>query len=238
MVGAPVQLQSGGTIGRVEDFVLGDEGFLDSVVVSLEERLIAVPFRHAELDLARRLVILDVERERLLRFPIFARSKEVQTVSTLLRASIQLRGGGTFGRVSDFVLTDLGRLDFVVVSFEERLIAVPFCLARADFARQVVVIDVERERLLQAPSFRGDRFPDLSVKSEFSRQVNSFFGVPTERRQRPAEPRPPETRPPERRPPATRPPEPRPPGTRPPGTRPPEPRPPEERKPSEKPSDQ
>jgi hypothetical protein len=34
-----------------------------------------------------------------------------------------------------------------------------------DFARKVVFLDVERDRLLRAPSFTRNRFPDLSVNS-------------------------------------------------------------------------
>src|SRR5262249_31388942 len=82
---------------------------------------------------------------------------------------------------------------------------------RVDFARKVVFLNAERDFLLRAPTFTRDRFPDLSVQSEFGRRVNTFFRESTNRRERGTETRPdgraPETRPPDRRPPDTRPPD-------------------------------
>src|SRR5262249_31218035 len=71
--------------------------------------------------------------------------------------------------------SDEGCIDFVVIAFEEKLIAVPFTLTRIDFTRKVVFLNAEREFILRAPTFARDRFPDLSVQSEFGRRVNNFF---------------------------------------------------------------
>ena len=106
--------------------------------MDFEEELILVPFNLIQVDIAREVIIIDVERERLRRFRRISKITEVQTLSTILKASIALRGGGTFGQVEDIVIRERGRVDFVVVIFEERLFAVPFSLARLDFARQVV----------------------------------------------------------------------------------------------------
>jgi hypothetical protein len=146
---------------------------------------------------------------------------QVRRVSSVIGAAVQLQAGGEFGKVEDLVINEQGCIDFTVVVFEEKFIAVPFTLTRVDFARKVVVIDVERERLLRAPSFARTQFPDLSVSSEFGRRVHSHFGVQTERQ--PRQPRTPGTRPLERPVPEKRPVE----------------RPvPEKRKPPEKPSGQ
>jgi hypothetical protein len=135
----------------------------------------------------------------------------VRRVSTFIAASVELQAGGTFGRVEDVIINDEGCIDFVVIAFEEKLIAVPFTLTRVDFARKVVFLNAERDFLLRAPTFQRDRFPDLSLQSEFGRRVNSFFRESTNRRERGTETksdrRAPETRPPERRPPDTRPPD-------------------------------
>ena len=227
MIGSSAQLKAGDKVGKVKDLVIDKESTIEFVVVDFEEELILVPFNLIQVDIAREVIIIDVERERLRRFRRISKITEVQTLSTILKASIALRGGGTFGQVEDIVIRERGRVDFVVVIFEERLFAVPFSLARLDFARQVVAIDVERERLLRAPTFTRDQFANLSVNSEFSRQVNTFFQVPKERGEQPARPGMPTTRPPEKRlpetqPPTKRPPEPRPPAKRPPPKRPPD----------------
>ena len=135
----------------------------------------------------------------------------VRRVSTFIGASVELQAGGTFGRVEDVIINDEGCIDFVVVVFEEKLIAVPFTLTRVDFAKKVVFLNAEREFLLRAPTFTRDRFPDLSLQSEFGRRVNTFFRESSSRRERGTETRPdgraPETRPSDRRPPDTRPPD-------------------------------
>ena len=180
MIGASVRLREGGTIGGVEDLVINDQGRIESIVVDVKQRHIAVPFRLAQVDFAQPEVVIDMTRERLLRLPNFQRTANVRTVSAMLGVPVHLRAGGTFARVEDLVIRDQRRLDFALLAFEQRRIAVPFSLTRVDFARRVVSIDVARERLLQAPSFTRDRFPDLSANSAFSQRVNTFFGVPTQ----------------------------------------------------------
>jgi len=155
----------------------------------------------------------------------------VRRVSTVIGASVELQAGGAFGRVEDIVINDEGCIDFVVVAFEEKLIAVPFTLTRVDFARKVVFLNAERAFLLRAPTFTKDRFPDLSIQSEFGRRVNTFFRESTNRRERGSEARPAERRQPETRPPDRRTAEPQPPERRPPDKRTPEDRqPPKDRK--------
>jgi hypothetical protein len=240
MIGSFAQLQSGKKIGTVKDLVISKQSIVEFVVVAFEENFVLVPFDVVRVDIERRVVIIDVERERLLRFRRVARLTDFVTLSTFLRTSILLRGGSEFGLIEDLVISSRGSVDFIVVGFEEKLFAVPFSLARVDFTRKVVSIDVTRERLLQAPSFTSDRFPNLAAKSEFSQQVNTFFQAEKGRGQQPAAPRQPTTRPPEKRTPETRPPESKPPDKRPPESRPPEKRtpdtqPPEKRAPESRP---
>lgn len=175
------------------------------------------------------------------------RTTQIRRISSLMGAPVQLQAGGTFGKVEDLVISDNGCIEYAVVGTEEKLIAVPFSLARMDFGRRVFTVDVERERFLKAPSFTRQRFPELRADSEFGRQVHTFFREHLERRrpegkieaprERVLEPRRPEARPPEeRKVPKARPPERRPLEERkPPEARPPERRPVEERKAPEKP---
>jgi len=231
MIGSSAQLRSGARIGTVKDLIISKQSVVKFVVVAFEESFILVPFDVAFVDIDRQVVIIDVERERFHPFRRVARLTEFLTLSTLLRTSIVLRGDVKFGLVEDLVISSTGNIDFVVVAFEQKFIAVPFSLARVDFTKRVVSIDVTRERLLQAPSFTRDRFPNLSAKSEFSQRANTFFQVEKGRGQQPAESRPPATRPPDKRTPESRPPESRPPESKPPDKRPPESRPPEKRSP-------
>jgi hypothetical protein len=132
----------------------------------------------------------------------------------MIGASVRLTAGETFGKVEDIIINDQGCIDFVVLAFEEKFFVVPFTLVRVDFATRIVSLEVERERLLRAPSFARGRFPDLSVNSEFGRSVHSFFRTQGENRERTHESHPPTTKPPDRSPPETRPPDRRPPEDR------------------------
>jgi PRC-barrel domain len=135
---------------------------------------------------------------------------EVRRVSTLLGSTIQLQAGGSFGKIEDLIINDRGCIDFVIVVFEDKLFAVPFSITEVDFARRVVILDVERELLLRAPSFARNRFPDLSASSEFGRKVQSHFQAQSQRGERAPESRQPQqTKPPTKAPakPPAKPPE-------------------------------
>jgi hypothetical protein len=122
---------------------------------------------------------------------------EVRRVSTLIGSAVELQAGGKFGQIEDIIINDEGCIDFLVVVFEEKLIAVPFSVTRMDFGRRVVFIDVERELLLRAPTFARNRFPELSSSSEFGRKLHSHFQTQG-RREGTSKSRQPETRPPDR----------------------------------------
>jgi hypothetical protein len=124
---------------------------------------------------------------------------QVRRVSTLIGSAVELQAGGRFGQVEDIIINDEGCIDFVVVVFEQKLIAVPFSLARVDFGRRVVFFDVERELLLRAPTFTKTRFPDLSASSEFGRKVQGHFQTQG-RREGASKSRTPETKPADKRP--------------------------------------
>src|SRR5262249_36539665 len=93
-----------------------------------------------------------------------------------------------------------GRFDFVVIASQEKFFAVPFSLARFDFQRQVVSINITQDRLLQAPSFTRNQLPSMAMNSSFMAQVNSFFRQETNIHERGTEPRAPLNRPAETRP--------------------------------------
>jgi PRC-barrel domain len=123
----------------------------------------------------------------------------VRRVSALIGSAVELQAGGKFGEIEDLIINDEGCIDFLVVVFEDKLIAIPFGVTRVDFGRRVVFIDVERELLLRAPSFARKQFPDLSSSSEFGRKVHSHFQTQG-RREGTSKSRAPETRPTDKRP--------------------------------------
>jgi hypothetical protein len=120
-------------------------------------------------------------------------STEVRRVSTVIGASVRVEGGETFGKVEDVVLSEDGCIDYVVLGYEDRFIAVPWTIVRADFAQRTVLVNVDRRVLLDAPHFARGEWAELSANSAFVQKVRTHFrshagqrtretGVDTERR--------------------------------------------------------
>jgi hypothetical protein len=72
---ASITLRESVAFGRAEDLVIDDRGRVDFVAVADNDRLFFVPFRFAREDLARRAVSFDVDRERVMHSPSFARDR-------------------------------------------------------------------------------------------------------------------------------------------------------------------
>jgi hypothetical protein len=237
MLGAPVQLRSGGQIGTVKDFIFSPQGDIQFVVVVVQEELIAVPVNVVQLDFVSPIVVVEVERDRFLRFHRFARAADVILLSTMLNFAVQLQSNVAAVRIADFIVAD-GRINFAVLSFQERFIPVPFNLVQLNVQQQNFAINMSQQQLLQAPSFTKGQMPNMMANTELMNRVNTFF----ESRTRPSgseakpEARPPATRPPENRPPEVRPQENRPPETRPMEKRPPTKAPMEKRPPAKPPA--
>jgi hypothetical protein len=175
MIGKPAQLKSGASIGAVKDLVLGNDATIDFVVLASQQELILVPFNLVEVDEGNRVIFIAVIPERFREFRRIADLSEVRALSRLFTIPVNLRSGGTLGLISDLVFANNGRIDFLTLALGDRLIAVPFSLARLDFLRQFVSIDATRADLLRAPSFARNQFPNLSMNSQMAQQVNTFF---------------------------------------------------------------
>ena len=172
-------------------------------------------------------------RERLRSFRRIERIAELRLLSSLLRFPVQLQSNIVASTtIADFIIAN-GRINFAVVSFQDRFIPVPFNLTQVNFQQQNISINISQQQLRQAPSFTKGQFPNTLPNAEFMTRVNNFFGTraPTYGSEVRPETRPPVTRPQENRPPEVRPPSNRPPETRPMEKRPQETRPMEKRPP-------
>lgn len=108
-------------------------------------------------------------------------STEVRRVSEVIGAHVRLQEGGE-AKVVDLVLNERGCAEFVVLSFNDRYVAVPYDFVTVDFAGRVVTVDVGADRLREAPAFDRDAFRVLA-ESRFRERVSRFFSDRSERRQ-------------------------------------------------------
>jgi sporulation protein YlmC with PRC-barrel domain len=75
-----------------------------------------------------------------------------------------------------------GQIAYAVLSFGgimgmgEKLFAVPWQSLRLDTANKRFVLDVEKDRLQNAPGFDKDHWPDMSDQN-WTSQINTFYGA-------------------------------------------------------------
>jgi hypothetical protein len=105
----------------------------------------------------------------------------VRKVSTVIGATVSLEQGSRIGKVEDLVLNDDGCVEFVVVSYQDEYIAVPWSAATVDFSERVVRLDITRERLRDIPTFGRDPWPDFA-RGEYREKLHRVFGERSERR--------------------------------------------------------
>ena len=82
--------------------------------------------------------------------------------TVVMGANVVLQEGPTIGRVEDFVITDGGCIDYVVVSYESKYVLVPWTVATWSGDRALRV-NITRERFRDVPTFTRDQWPSLQT---------------------------------------------------------------------------
>jgi hypothetical protein len=187
---------------------------------------------------------------------------EVRRGSVVMNANVVVEGGASVGKITDFVISEGGCIEYVVVDYDNKYVLVPYQVVRVDGERRVVSVNITQEKFREIPTFTGTNWP--VTDQQYIGKVRTVFGVtesgyrgdrrdgdrrpldrtddrrddrrdarPTDRRD---QPQPPQQRRdvenPNRNPPPA--PNPNPPTTRPPA---PNPNPPADRPPADRPTD-
>ncbi len=105
---------------------------------------------------------------------------------TLIGNDVYNRADEDLGDIKEIML-DLqsGRVAYAVLSFGgflgmgEKLFAVPWQALTLDTANHRFTLDVDRDRLKDAPGFDPDRWPDMADES-WARGVHAFYGTTAE----------------------------------------------------------
>jgi hypothetical protein len=74
VIGTQVSVESGTEVGKIVDFVINEDGCIDYLVMSSEDRFIVIPWTVATVDFSRHVVRVDITRDRLLEAPSFTRN--------------------------------------------------------------------------------------------------------------------------------------------------------------------
>jgi len=114
--------------------------------------------------------------------------------SDLIGRKLSTSAGGGLGDLEDLVLDESGRVLFLVVKMEERLIPVPwerFDRAGGPGESPTFILDIAPERLADAPSFSEEEWRVLGQR-DWTERVYSFFASdrpPTDPGEAPPAPR-------------------------------------------------
>ncbi len=111
------------------------------------------------------------------------RFRRVLTASTLEGDRVVNSAGEDLGKVHD-VTIDLqtGRVAYLVVSYGgvlgigNKLFAVPWNAIRVDEDKKVLVLDIDKRRLENAPGFDKDNWPDMANPT-WSAGIYEFYGT-------------------------------------------------------------
>src|SRR5437764_15149159 len=84
---------------------------------------------------------------------------EIRKGSGLMNVNVAVEGGATVGRVTDFVISDGGCIDYVVVDSDSRFVLVPFQVVQFEPGRHIVTVNVTRDKWRDTPTFTGPNWP-------------------------------------------------------------------------------
>ncbi len=108
----------------------------------------------------------------------------VLSASTLKHDKVVNRQGEHIGQI-DEIMVDLerGRVAYAVLSFGgflgvgDKLFAIPWGVLELDTDRKEFILDMDKDRLKNAPGFDKNNWPDMTDPSWVD-QINQFYGSP------------------------------------------------------------
>jgi sporulation protein YlmC with PRC-barrel domain len=108
---------------------------------------------------------------------------EVMGASTLSGDAVVDRNGDSLGEIKEIMVdVPTGRVAYAVLSFggflgiADKLFAVPWSALTLDTDKKQFVLDVDRERLKDAPGFDKDHWPTMAQPT-WASTVYRFYGV-------------------------------------------------------------
>lgn len=107
----------------------------------------------------------------------------VLSAKTLMGNSVRNGGGEQLGKITDFVMdVRSGRVAYAVLDFGglfgigNKLFAVPYQALHLNTVDECFVLNVEKERLEDAPGFDKDDWPE-NPDYNFVNEVNRYYGL-------------------------------------------------------------
>jgi len=108
---------------------------------------------------------------------------ELMSAGSLSKNDVYNPKGEELGSVKDFMLdTRSGRVSYAVLSYGgflsigEKLFAVPWDALKLDTINKRFVLDVDKQRLENAPGFDKDQWPNMA-DATWAKDIHSYYGT-------------------------------------------------------------
>jgi hypothetical protein len=102
-------------------------------------------------------------------------SQEVRRLSLVIGGGVRIANGVAVGKIEDVVLNDRGCIDYVVVAYQDKYVAIPWTVATVDYGQRIVTVNITEQRFAQVPTFARTEFSVLTT-TEFTQKVQNAFG--------------------------------------------------------------
>jgi len=131
------------------------------------------PAERVIVEPTERVNVQPAEAERVQ--PAYAGSRRL---SYFLQRPIRLNNGVSVGKVRDYVLNDQGSIEYFVVWHNGRYVLVPYSMARLDWGRRYITVDMDRNRWNRIPSFTNSQWSTVfAQQSPYLNRLNTYFGI-------------------------------------------------------------
>lgn len=105
------------------------------------------------------------------------------SVSTLAGYRVRSHANEDLGTIEEIIIQpETGRIAYAVLcfggtaGFGDRLFAVPWDLLHLDAADRVLVLAWDHSKLVEAPAFEQDDWPDFTDE-KWERQIREYYGL-------------------------------------------------------------
>jgi len=102
-------------------------------------------------------------------------AQEVRRLSLVVGGAVRIANGVSVGKIEDIVLNDRGCIDYVIVVYQDKYVAIPWTVATVDYGQRIVTVNITEQRFAQVPTFARNDFSVLAT-SAFTQKVQSAFG--------------------------------------------------------------
>jgi sporulation protein YlmC with PRC-barrel domain len=110
----------------------------------------------------------------------------VTRASKLTGATVKNTKGEDIGEIEDLVISKDGRIQYVVLAHGgilgagEKLFAVPWKAVKAGDQEDSYIVNIDKERLAQAPSFQRNNWPNFADRDVYM-MYYGYYGVEPDR---------------------------------------------------------